>query len=406
MDLLVIRYYNINRLLLLVIGSWPMIKKSPINSFIQMIQSFFIYIILASSVLVQIFKLITSEPTLDLFVNVSSYAFLCMVYLGKYGFYMFHLGNIKCLIIRIQRNWNLLIDEKEREIMEEYTQKGKKFTFICLFLSCFTIILLLIWTSFLFISDILVPLNGSHRLECPFVAEYFIDQEVYYYPILLHMYTIFLVGLTVVIATEAFYVIIVQHACGLFHIVGYRFEQVFKESTLNSISLSRKSLEINYLIIRAINSHQNAIKFVDHMNSCFSNSYFMLIILSVISLIMNCTDILQAMNSNKNYNLVSASARILNAFVRIINIICYLFGVFYCGQKLIDCSINILEQAYTIPWYLASSKIKVSLMMVLQRSLKKSTLFLGNLFPMSFELFGTILKSTSCYITTLHALQY
>ncbi|XP_035725137.1 uncharacterized protein LOC118442953 isoform X2 [Vespa mandarinia] len=291
MDLLVIRYYNINRLLLLVIGSWPMIKKSPINSFIQMIQSFFIYIILASSVLVQIFKLITSEPTLDLFVNVSSYAFLCMVYLGKYGFYMFHLGNIKCLIIRIQRNWNLLIDEKEREIMEEYTQKGKKFTFICLFLSCFTIILLLIWTSFLFISDILVPLNGSHRLECPFVAEYFIDQEVYYYPILLHMYTIFLVGLTVVIATEAFYVIIVQHACGLFHIVGYRFEQVFKESTLNSISLSRKSLEINYLIIRAINSHQNAIKFVDHMNSCFSNSYFMLIILSVISLIMNCTDI-------------------------------------------------------------------------------------------------------------------
>ncbi|XP_047348331.1 uncharacterized protein LOC124948573 isoform X3 [Vespa velutina] len=371
MDFLVIRYYNINRLLLLVIGSWPMIKKSPINSFIQMIQSFFIYVILTSSVLVQIFKLITSEPTLDLFVNVSSYAFLCMVYLAKYGFHMFQLENIKCLIIRIQRNWNLLIDEKEREIMEEYTQKGKKFTFICLY------------------------------------------QEVYYYPILLHMYTIFLVGLTVVIATEAFYAIIVQHACGLFHIVGYRFEQVFNESTLNSISLSRKSFEINYSIVRAINSHQNAIekfsnsqRFVDHMNSCFSNSYFMLMILGVISLIMNCTDILQAMNPNKNYNLVSASVRILNAFVRIINIICYLFGIFYCGQKLIDCSINILEKAYTIPWYLASSKIKVSLMMVLQRSLKKSTLFLGNLFPMSFELFGTILKTTSCYITTLHALQY
>ncbi|XP_043666910.1 odorant receptor Or2-like [Vespula pensylvanica] len=406
MDVLVNRYYNINRLLLLVIGSWPMTEKSFINSVIEMIQSFFVYVILISSILVQIFKLITSEATLDLFVNVSSYAFLCMVYLAKYGLHMLQLENIKCLIIRIQSNWNLLIDEKELEIMEEYTQKGKKFTFICLILSCFTIIVLLTWTSFLFISDVLLPLNGSHRLECPFVAEYFIDEEVYYYPILLHMYTIFLVGLIVVIATEAFYTICVQHACGLFHIVGYRFEQVFNDSILNSISLSRKSFEIENSIVRAINSHQNAIEFVDHMNSCFSNSYFILTILGAISLIMNCTDILQAMNPNKNYNLISASVRVLNAFVRIVNIICYMFGIFYYGQKLIDCSTNILEKAYTIPWYLTSSKIKFSLMMVLQRSLKKSTLFIGNLFPMSLELFGTILKTTSCYITTLHALQY
>ncbi|XP_046820058.1 uncharacterized protein LOC124424693 isoform X2 [Vespa crabro] len=355
MDFLVIRYYNINRLLLLVIGSWPMIKKSPINSFIQMIQNFFVYIILISSVLVQIFKLITSEPTLDLFVNVSSYAFLCMIYLMKYGFHMFQLENIKCLIIRIQRNWNLLIDEKEREIMEEYTQKGKKFTFVCLFLSFFTIILLLTWTSFLFISDILVPLNESHRLECPFVAEYFIDQEVYYYPILLHMYTIFLVGLTVVIATEALYAIIVQHACGLFHIVRYRFEQVFNESTLNSISLSRKSFEINYSIVRAINSHQNAIEFVDHMNSCFSNSYFMLIILGVISLIMNCTDILQAMNPNKNYNLVSASARILNAFIYY----SLVFSIFEDKSFINDDLAKKLEEIHFVSWQFISYVIRI-----------------------------------------------
>ncbi|XP_043491591.1 uncharacterized protein LOC122517218, partial [Polistes fuscatus] len=157
----------------------------------------------------------------------------------------------KCLIIQIQRNWHLLIDEKELEIMEKYTQQGKKFTFICLgmkfkfaclliykysvlviifflclffsllsVLSCATIIILLIWTGFLFFYDIVVPLNGTHRLQSPFVAEYFIDEEVYFYPILLHMYTIFFVGFVVVIATETFYTICMQHACGLFHIVG------------------------------------------------------------------------------------------------------------------------------------------------------------------------------------------
>ncbi|KAI4498550.1 hypothetical protein M0802_006256 [Mischocyttarus mexicanus] len=225
--------------------------------------------------------------------------------------------------------------------MEKYTQQGKKFTFMCLVLSCATIMILLSWTSFLFIYDIVEPLNGTHRLECPFVAEYFIDEEVYYYHILLHMYTIFLVGLAVVIATETFYTICIQHACGLFHIVGYRFERIFNQSTLSSISLTEKNVKFDDCISRAIKSHQNAI---------------------------------------------AASVRILNAVVRVINIVCYLFGIFYCGQKLIDYSTNISVKAYAIPWFLESSKIHTTLIIILQRSVKESTLVVGGLYPMSYEL--------------------
>ncbi|KAI4495029.1 hypothetical protein M0804_001230 [Polistes exclamans] len=293
---------------------------------------------------------------------------------------MIKISELKCLIIQIQRNWHLLIDEKELEIMEKYTQQGKKFTFVCL--------------GFLFICDIVVPLNGTHRLESPFVAEYFIDEEVYFYPILLHMYTIFLVGLVVVIATETFYTICMQHACGLFHIVGYRFERIYNQSTLSSITLTEMNLNIDDWVLRAIQSHQNAIAFVDHMNSCFATSYFWLLILGVLSLTMNCTDILQASNPNQNYNLMNASVRIINAFVRIVNIICYFFGILYCGQKLIDHSTSISEKVYGIPWFLGSStsKIQATMIIVLQRSFKESTLLAGGLYPMSFELLEMVKK--------------
>ncbi|XP_015172911.1 PREDICTED: uncharacterized protein LOC107064592 isoform X2 [Polistes dominula] len=289
--------------------------------------------------------------------------------------------------------------------MEKYTQQGKKFTFVCLMLSCATIIILLVWTSFLFIYDIVVPLNGTHRLQSPFVAEYFIDEDIYFYPILLHMYTIFLVGLMVVIATETFYTICMQHACGLFQIVGYRFERIFNQSTSSSITLQEMNLKFDDWVSRAIQSHQTAIAFVDHMNSCFTMSYFWLLILAVLSLTMNCTDILQAVNPNKNYNLVNSSVRIINAFVRIVNIVCYLFGVFYCGQRIIDHSTGISEKVYAIPWFLESSKIQTTIIIVLQRSFKESVLLAGGLYPMSFELLEVILRTTSCYITTLHALQ-
>ncbi|XP_043489837.1 uncharacterized protein LOC122516236 [Polistes fuscatus] len=143
------------------------------------------------------------------------------------------------------------------------------------------------------------------------------------------------------------------------------------------------------------------------MNSCFATSYFWLIILGILSLTMNCTDILQASNPNKNYNLISASVRIINAFVRIVNMICYLFGIFYCGQKLIDHSTSISEKVYAIPWFLGSStsKIQATMIIVLQRSFKESALLAGGLYPMSFKLLEMILRTTSCYITTLHALQ-
>ncbi|XP_043491590.1 uncharacterized protein LOC122517217 [Polistes fuscatus] len=109
MDVLILRYYNINRFLLLIIGSWPMTNKSFLNFVIQKIIRFIVYSILISSVLVQlddsfiiliclfgfqIFKFITSELTLDLFVNICSYVFICLIYLQKYGFYLLQLENV------------------------------------------------------------------------------------------------------------------------------------------------------------------------------------------------------------------------------------------------------------------------------------------------------------------------
>ncbi|KAK2580811.1 hypothetical protein KPH14_011544 [Odynerus spinipes] len=305
------------------------------------------------------------------------------------GLWPFQNKIVKYLIIRLCHNWDLLFYEKEHEIMQEYALKV---------LICSLIIILVIWTSFLWIYDVIAPLNGSHHAKPPFSAEYFIDEEVYFYHILMHMYLIFIIGMAVFIALETFYAVCVQHACGLFYIVGYRFEEALNESVLNLPPFAKKSFDIFEKIARAIEAHKNAIEFVDHMNSCFSKSYFVLLILVIAAVTVNSTAVLQAITAARTYDAA-------NNLARIINITCGLFCLCYCGQKLIDCSTSISKKVYNLPWFLAPVEIQGSLLVVMQRSLKECTLVLGTLFPVSFELFAAVLKMSSYYITTLRALQ-
>lgn len=67
--------------------------------------------------------------------------------------------------------------------------------------------------------EIMPDANETRLRRLPIKAEYLIDQQKYFYPILLHLFLVAIFGITTVIATEALYMVYTQHACGLFHIV-------------------------------------------------------------------------------------------------------------------------------------------------------------------------------------------
>lgn len=51
-------------------------------------------------------------------------------------------------------------------------------------------------------------------------VEYYIDMDKYYYPILIHGYATAIIFVSIAIAADTMYVIMIQHVCGLFKIIG------------------------------------------------------------------------------------------------------------------------------------------------------------------------------------------
>jgi len=69
------------------------------------------------------------------------------------------------------------------------------------------------------ILDIVAPLNESRTRQLPFLVEYFLDEQKYFYPILLHIIIVLVMGITTVLATETLALAYFYHVCGMFEIV-------------------------------------------------------------------------------------------------------------------------------------------------------------------------------------------
>lgn len=52
-------------------------------------------------------------------------------------------------------------------------------------------------------------------------VEYYVDMNKYYFPILIHGYLTVVICVTSIVATDAIFMIFVQHVCGLFIITGW-----------------------------------------------------------------------------------------------------------------------------------------------------------------------------------------
>jgi len=64
-------------------------------------------------------------------------------------------------------------------------------------------------------------MNISQARHLPILTEYFIDQEKYFYLILLHMGTAFCIGMAVLLAIGSMLIAYYHHVCGVFRIARY-----------------------------------------------------------------------------------------------------------------------------------------------------------------------------------------
>jgi len=75
--------------------------------------------------------------------------------------------------------------------------------------------ILQLWPRF---CDIILSINGSHQRHLYLMTEYFVDQEKYFYLLLLHMYMFHYIGLLTLLVTGISLYTYLQYACGMFKI--------------------------------------------------------------------------------------------------------------------------------------------------------------------------------------------
>ncbi|KAG7213146.1 hypothetical protein KM043_002461 [Ampulex compressa] len=203
---------------------------------------------------------VTAEYSMDLLLRVLSYTFIKVIYMLKYITALITGDKVKKCVEEIESHWDFAKDERERQILAEFAQKGRlRIIYLALFMypTLFTFLLNPVVPDVL---DIIVPLNESRQRKIPVVSEYFVDQQTYFYPILFHIYVVDLVGVTAYAASEGPMIIFVTHLCGMFVITRKRLNHVLEKKKADFTP--NKDTAIYEAIVRAVVAHNKTLEFV------------------------------------------------------------------------------------------------------------------------------------------------
>ncbi|KAL6416848.1 hypothetical protein ACFW04_013121 [Cataglyphis niger] len=373
------QHFPLNRILLLAIGLWPY-QRSKLNQ----LQATLCFGILSSFVVFQLTALITTKCTVDFIIKVFSTAIVFNFYIIMYNMFWINIDHVRNLLDQLQCICNELKDENEFAIFKKYGNNTKRCTLILTLLSIcciFFVILLSIWPH---VFSTLLHITNESQIQSQtiqIVTEYFIDQEKYYYLILLHTCAVFCIGATTVTAIGAMLLGCLIHAYGLFTIASYRIEQAMTTKIFENINLDSRSM-ICKKICYAVEIHHETMKFINFILSSFEGSFFMLIMLSVISLSLNFFAIFHNASLGKE-------AFILH-ILYVLVIYLSLFAANYAGQEVLNYSTHIYSTTYNVQWYNAPLHVQKMILLILQRGSKTFSLNIAGLFKISLECFAMV----------------
>ncbi|XP_026826458.1 uncharacterized protein LOC105286198 isoform X4 [Ooceraea biroi] len=377
------QYFNLNRILLQSIALWPLQQSKLVR--LQFIIS---WTILVSAIMCQIPTCFTSQFTSKFAIKV----FSCVLFLSfvtiHYTSFRFNIKTVKDLMEQLHCACTKLRDKNEIAIIQEYGSTANRIT--AAFVVLFGIIKSAFWAIQVAIPylDNVTPINGCRPHRLYIAVEYFIDQEKYYYVILIHMNAALFIGILTVLATATLMLMFFHHACGMFKIACYRIEHAIEINTLKHISFNSVP-SISKKIVYAVDIHREAMQITDHLMNRFDTTFFCLTVLSVITLSLNFLQISQSVIFEHNIK----EAIIPSVSVIVISIYVFLSNVF--GQHITDHNNEIYAAAYNIQWYLCPNHVQRLIVLLLQRKAKQFHITCGGMFIASYECFATVNVSKS-----------
>ncbi|XP_014215887.1 uncharacterized protein LOC106644749 [Copidosoma floridanum] len=303
------------------------------------------------------------------------------------------------LLSDIARDWKeKFLDPEDLKIMHHYTELGRQSVMLY---SSFMIASVAIFLTFPVSSpilDVIVPLeNGTRLRNLPYYAEYGIDIQEHYYPLLGQAVFGGIGTVVVLVSFDLCFILIVQHVIGLFALVNHRFNKVaaLSEKIEDGFVPREEADRLSYhLTVSAIELHTTVMKYIDLIEESYNFSWLGVLFQNMVMLGGGlATTVMKLDQPIEMFRYLAVMCAILIHF----------YYVFLPGQKIIDSSEEVFETCYACKWYNLSLKTNSLVKIVMIRSLRRCELTGGKMFTLSMDTYCNMMKTGLSVFTVLNS---
>ncbi|NP_001177553.1 odorant receptor 162 [Nasonia vitripennis] len=304
--------------------------------------------------------------------------------------------SFRVLFIQIAKQWASITDETECKILADNVKLCHPLCTFYRVMAVFALSSYACLPSFgPVIMNILLPLNETRQKRIPAPAEYFVDEEKYFYILFSHGMILYMLVCVLYVTIDSMYSCIVHHTVGLVGIVTYRLQNIIDLDITSSPKNHTNNLEIRRRLRRAITLHKESIEFAENIEATYSLCFIIVMFVNLFSMVFTAACGIRTLHYDK-----VESFRWLMLYG---SIIFHLFFNSNPGQNLFDKTSEIINTLYFTAWYdsgiSTSNKRIIQIMMI--RCLRPCQLTAGGLLVLNMFNFGAIVKTSFSYITML-----
>ncbi|RLU26115.1 ObirOr5-9E25 [Ooceraea biroi] len=388
------QFLYIHRISLVTLGLWPYDRTMLVQ-----LQSCVFSLTTISFIIFQLTTFLTTEWTIDFIAEILSTSLFLLLSAIFYNSFWINTHIVKHMLENFQYMCSELKDKNEIAIIKRYGYIVK-----CIAIG---LILLTMWGLFFFtllpilprIFGIFFLVNKSETYCTMYITtEYFVDEEKYFYFILLHLYAAHYIALGTLLGIGIMSTGYFTYFCGLFEIASYRIEQAMRINS-DKVTNRKDKRKIDKKISHAVDIHRAVVELTEFFIHNLEGTYILTMAIILICLSLNLFGIFHAVSfvfSMENFLLhCGCTLVILTAS----------FGGNYAGQKITDHYNYIFSSAYNVRWYVAPVCVQRLILFLLQKGTKPYRMKFGGLYTTSLENFASLSTASISYFAVMYSIQ-
>ncbi|XP_076248663.1 uncharacterized protein LOC143188340 [Calliopsis andreniformis] len=327
-----------------------------------------------------------------------------LVVMAKYLNGVFQVKKLKEVCYMIKSDTERLMNLPEYEVLHEHAMAGRKFSIFFIAALHFLLVIYLILPTVLTVNDALTK-NDTKDRYMMYPGHYIIwHKEDCYYVMVVHCYLASILILTFISPLDTMYITFTQHACAMFAVVGHRLKtlHILDENSLrleldcskNEKLLLDKQEQMYAKLILCIKEHKRALECTQIVQSAFSVTLFVQIMLNIILLSITGIQALYKLVEGSLLDVIRLATWMMGQHI-------HLFFLYLPGQRLFDFSTQVYYDALECMWYKCFKRSRVIYQIMVMNTLTPVKLTALKVTPLNMEAFLSVTQAAVSYFTVL-----